>query len=201
MPMPRLFTAIDLPPDVKMRLSLLRAPLAGARWIPTDNLHVTLRFFGDMPGHLARDLQAELDDVSSEPFDLVIKGCGAFGGRQPTTLYVNVEPAPELMALARAHDRIARRLGLPDAQYTFHPHITLARLRNVSSMDVAHVLEAHARFTLPALPIDSFQLLSSKPNTGGGPYGLEGNYPFDIVTDGDWDEDEAAAAVRWDSRL
>ncbi|MFM2422873.1 MAG: 2,3-cyclic phosphodiesterase [Pseudomonadota bacterium] len=199
--MPRLFSAVQLPPEVAARLSLLRAPIDGARWVPVENLHLTLRFFGDVEGRMAREIAAELEDVAALPFELEISGCGAFGGRLPTTIFASLKPSAELLALQRAHERVARTLGLPREQHAFHPHITLARSRGTSPDAVARFLEAHGGFRLPAFTVDGFALLSSRPHTGGGPYAIEQSYPF-LSTDFDeTDEDQAAYAVAWDSRM
>jgi RNA 2',3'-cyclic 3'-phosphodiesterase len=205
--MPRLFTALSLPDDVRLRLSMLRSPIDGARWLPAEKLHVTLRFFGDVSGRVARDLMEEFDDVAAQPFQLSIKGTGAFGGRSPSVLYATVVPTPELVQLQKAHDRIARRLGLPAEVYPFHPHVTLARLRGASNLRVAEFLGAHGSFSLPPLTVSGFALMSSRPNIGGGPYVVEAQYPFrgvgygDEDDDADIDEDRAAEAIQWDSRL
>lgn len=200
--MPRLFTALELPPAVRTRLAMVRAPIPGARWIRPDNLHLTLRFFGDMPSPTARELMDELATVQSLPFDIEIKACGVFGGRQPSTLYAALAPCAELDALRRTHERIARRLGLPDDGHPFHPHITLARLRYAPSHSVAAFLEAYGTFRLPPIRIESFVVMSARPNTGGGPYAIEAHYAFEVIADDDWDDEEAAAtAIQWDSRF
>ena len=54
--MPRLFTAIEIPEATRVRLSLLRAPLSGARWVEPENMHITVRFAGDIDGRAADEL-------------------------------------------------------------------------------------------------------------------------------------------------
>ena len=72
--MPRLFTAIEIPETMRMRLSLLRAPIGGAKWVQPEDMHITLRFAGDIDGRMADDLASLLADVRIRPFSLSIAG-------------------------------------------------------------------------------------------------------------------------------
>src|SRR5207237_10698543 len=68
--MPRLFTGLEIPPDIAMSLSMLRGGLPGARWIDPANYHLTLRFIGDVDAALARDIALMLGQVKRRGFDL-----------------------------------------------------------------------------------------------------------------------------------
>ena len=81
--MPRLFTALEVPRDAALSLSLLRGGIPGARWIDVENYHLTLRFIGDVDGHLADEIAHGLDRVHRPSFDLLLSGVGAFGSRKP----------------------------------------------------------------------------------------------------------------------
>jgi 2'-5' RNA ligase len=110
--MPRLFTAIEIPEAIRVRLSLIRAPLGGAKWIEAENMHVTLRFAGDIDGRTADELVDFLADVRARPFPIAIREIGAFGGRDPRVLWAGVEGGEPLDALYRANERAARSAGL-----------------------------------------------------------------------------------------
>ena len=88
--MPRLFTAIEIPEAIRLRLSLLRAPLSGAKWIEAENMHITLRFAGDIDGRTADEFVDFLADVRARPFTVTIRDVGAFGGRDPRVLWAGV---------------------------------------------------------------------------------------------------------------
>src|SRR5262245_57574026 len=80
-PMPRLFTAIEIPEQTRLRLSLLRAPIGGAKWVQAEDMHITLRFAGDIDGRTADDFTNLLAETHVQPFTVSISGGGAFGGR------------------------------------------------------------------------------------------------------------------------
>ena len=142
--MPRLFTALEIPLAARTRLSLMRAPLNGAKWVDAENMHITLRFAGDIDGRTADELADQLADVTVRPFTVTIAGAGAFGGRDPRVLWAGVEMSPELDALYRANERAARAAGLEADPRGFKPHVTLARMRGVRQRSVAQFLGSTA---------------------------------------------------------
>lgn len=171
--MPRLFTGLEIPPEHRARLASLRSPLPGAKWVEADNLHITLRFAGDIGNGVAREFAEELAAIDVDCFDVKISGLGAFGGNDPKIVWAGVEAGPELATLARACERAARSAGLPPEQRTFKAHVTLARLRNSRAEVVAKYLERNARFALEPFRLERFVLFSSRPKVGGGPYAVE----------------------------
>ncbi|HZT48718.1 MAG TPA: RNA 2',3'-cyclic phosphodiesterase [Hyphomicrobiaceae bacterium] len=177
--MPRLFTAIEIPPSIRQRLSFLRAPLSGAKWIEPDDMHVTLRFAGDIDGRTADELASALGTIRSRPFTLAIAGLGAFGGREPKVLWAGVEAGEELDALWRANERAARAAGLEPEGRAFKAHVTLARMRGARQAAVARFLAENGGLRTEPFTVSSFVLLSARPGTGGGPYVVEAEYPLD----------------------
>jgi RNA 2',3'-cyclic 3'-phosphodiesterase len=176
--MTRLFTAIEVPRIVAMQLSLLRGGLQGARWIDPENYHLTLRFIGDIDGRTAGEIADALDRVYRPPFRLVLSGLDCFSGRSPHSLFMRVEPTPELTELQAEHERILQRLGLPPEGRRYTPHVTLARLRGTSAAEVALWLAMHGDVRVPGFDVDRFVLYSSRSSVGGGPYLVEEAYPL-----------------------
>jgi 2'-5' RNA ligase len=176
--MPRLFTALEIPRDAALSLSLLRGGLPGARWIDVENYHITLRFIGDIEGHLADEIANKLDRVHRPSFQLRLAGVGAFGSKKPHSIYAGVENSSELSALQGEIDRICQRLGVPSDPRKFTPHVTLARLRNTSPIDVAHYLSARGNFSAAPFKVGRFVLMSSRDSVGGGPYVIEEAWPL-----------------------
>lgn len=176
--MPRLFTALEIPRDASLSLSLLRGGLPGARWIDAENYHLTLRFIGDVEGHVADEVAGALDRVRRPAFDLSLSGVGAFGGRKPHIVYAGAAPSPELAALQAEIERICQRLGLPADARKFTPHVTLARLKNASPAEVAHYLSARGNFSAAPFRVGRFVLMSSRDSVGGGPYVVEEAWPL-----------------------
>ena len=171
--MPRLFTALEIPQDVTVSLSLLRGGLPAARWIDPENYHLTLRFIGDVEPRLADEIVAALDRIERSGFRLALSGLGAFGSKKPHSVHAQVAASPELNALQAEIDRACKRLGLPADQRKFVPHVTLARLKNAKPADVAHYLALRGGFRSRDFKAERFGLFSSRDSVGGGPYVLE----------------------------
>lgn len=177
--MPRLFSALPLPETLVDALMDLEAPLPGARWIAADNLHITLRFFGDVDPMTADALADGLAQVTGGPLEVQLRGVTAFGGRKPRTLHVEVATSSELTALQQAHEQAARSVGLAPEGRKYAPHITVARLNGTRADDVADFCEDCSGLTFPSFVAERVALLSARPNYGGGPYLQEASYPLD----------------------
>jgi 2'-5' RNA ligase len=174
--MPRLFTALDIPRDVGEQLALLRGGLPGARWIDPENYHVTLRFIGDIDDALGREIAALLDQVKRRSFEARFDGVSSFGGRKPRAVVAALAPQPALMELQAEHERIMQRVGLEPEGRKYSPHVTLARLRESSSRQVADYLAARGPLSFLSFAVSRFVLFSSRASVGGGPYVAEASY-------------------------
>jgi len=176
--MPRLFTGLEIPAQLAESLSLLRGGLRGARWIDRENYHVTLRFIGDVDDEIAREVAWSLGQVRRREFELQLDGLSSFGGRKPRAVVATVAPSPSVMELQAEHERLMQRVGLEPEGRKYTPHITLARLRDASSHDVAEYLSTRGGFRWPAFKVSRFVLFSSRASVGGGPYVVEAAYPL-----------------------
>lgn len=176
--MPRLFTALELPTEIRESLAMLRGGLPGARWIDPENYHITLRFIGDVDDIVARDVVETLDHIGRHGFELRIDGLSAFGGRKPRAVIATVPPLPALIELQAEHERRLRRVGLEAEGRKFTPHVTLARLRDSSNQQVADYLSGRGAFRSLPFHAGRFVLLSSRASVGGGPYVTEAEYPL-----------------------
>jgi RNA 2',3'-cyclic 3'-phosphodiesterase len=176
--MPRLFTALEIPPDIGEALSMLRGGLPGARWITPDNYHLTLRFIGDVDDTVAQEVASLLGRVRRGAFDLHFEGLISFGGRKPRAVVATVAPAQPLIEAQAEQERLMQRIGLEPEGRKYTPHVTLARLRESSSREVAEYLSAHGYFRSAPFRISRFVLFSSRNSVGGGPYVVEASYPF-----------------------
>ena len=167
--MPRLFTGLEVPTSLAHELAMLRGGLSGARWIDEANYHITLRFVGDIDHATARDIFFELRRVRRRAVPVALGELSFFGSDRPRSLIVKVQPGPEIMELQAEHERIMRRVGLPPETRKFTPHVTLARLHDASSRDVADYLSVRGYFPSRTFMADRFVLFSSRATTGGGP--------------------------------
>lgn len=177
----RIFAAIDLPDDIADRLMPLMKGVGGAKWRPCENLHLTLRFFGDVPEPVADDIDAALGEVSEAngPFELQLKGAGSFGGADPHALWIGARETPELKKLAADCERAARRAGLKPEPHKFSPHVTLAYLSNAALDRVMSFEQRLALFETPPFLVDRFALYSSQVRKSAPSlYRLEAEYPL-----------------------
>jgi len=173
----RLFTGLEIPPEIATRLTALQSGLEGARWIEAEDFHITLRFLGDIPEDLAADADDALTQIPFTPFDVEIEGVGAFGGPKPTSLYAGVKPGPELALLQARHESAMRRVGLAPETRNYLPHVTLARFNRIEPESVYRYIEAHNLFACPRFLVARTVLFSARPGKGGGPYVAERYYP------------------------
>jgi len=188
--MPRLFTAIEIPTDIALSLSMLRGGLPGARWIDPENYHITLRFIGDIDGRTADEIVAAFSRVERAPMQIRIRGLDAFGGNKPHSLFASIEPNAALAGLQGELERMMQRIGLKAEGRRYVPHVTLARLRGVKGTDVANYLSLRGNFSTQPFNVERFVLFSSKDSIGGGPYIAEEHYPLSRratpVAAGEW---------------
>jgi len=176
--MPRLFTGLEIPQSVAQSLAMMRGGLPGARWIDAENYHLTLRFIGDIDDALAREIAGVLARVHRRPFELRLDGLTSFGGRKPRAVVATAAPVAPLMELRAEHERLLQRLGLEPEGRKYTPHVTLARLRDSSSHQVADYLAARGHYRSTPFQVSRFALFSSRASVGGGPYIVEEAYPL-----------------------
>src|SRR5258708_35851322 len=120
----RLFVGIEFPPELKLRLSLLCTGIAGAKWVDAGNLHLTLRFIGEIDEGLAADVDEALARLRARRFTLQLAGTGVFGGNRPHALWVGVERDPALLQLRDKIELAFIGVGLEPDGRRFAPHVT-----------------------------------------------------------------------------
>ena len=176
--MPRLFTGLELPEPVAAAIALARGGVPGARWMEPEDYHITLRFVGDVDPRLAHDLGETLAEVRRPQVAVRFDGLSSFGGDRPRALVARIRPDPALVELQAEHERRCRRLGLEPETRKYAPHVTLARLRNVSARAVADYLASRGGLSVEGFSASRFVLYSSRDSVGGGPYVIEAAYPL-----------------------
>ena len=157
---------------------MLRGGLPGARWIDPENYHVTLRFIGDVDDNLAHEVDSVLSRIHRRGFELCVEGLASFGGRRPRALVAAVPALAALLDLQAEQERLMQRLGLEPEGRKFTPHVTLARLRDSSSHEVADYLSTRGPVFGSSFRVSRFVLFSSRSSVGGGPYVIEADYPL-----------------------
>jgi 2'-5' RNA ligase len=174
----RLFVALDLPDTLRERLAMLSwGGLPGARWVPEENYHVTLRFIGDVPPHRAEDVDDALAGLRARGFSLVLSGVGNFAkSGRATSLWVGVERVPQLDLLQGKIETALQRAGFEPERRRFAPHVTLARLDNVPETKLASYVAANNLFRADPVPIEHFTLFSSRLGKEQSVYTAEVEY-------------------------
>lgn len=160
----RLFVALDLPWELRQRVAMLAgAGIPGARWVPPENYHLTLRFIGEMPGFRAEEIDQALAGLKARGFALTLAGVGTFhkGGRN-VSLWVGAERNPSLDLLQSKIETALQRCGLEPERRRFTPHITLARLDNAPEAKLAAFVQANNLFRAEPVPVEHFTLFSSR---------------------------------------
>lgn len=175
--MHRLFVAIRPPRDIRELLLGLMGGVQNARWQDDEQLHLTLRFIGEVDGHRARDIAAALGSLHHQRFDIALSGVGSFERRGKGALWAGVSPPDELKALHKKVDQACLRAGVEPDKRVYHPHITLARLgRSTGPVDA--FVERWAGLSSPAFSIDSICLYESRLGSEGASYTIAERYPL-----------------------
>jgi RNA 2',3'-cyclic 3'-phosphodiesterase len=130
----RLFIALNLPDEERVRIREAAAPLREAdlpvRWIGHESYHLTLKFLGDVRSEMVPVVERVVGRVASSTraFPITVKGFGAFPTiRRPRVLWVGVEPTPALRCLKQDLEWGLASHGFERETRAFHPHITLGR--------------------------------------------------------------------------
>jgi len=175
--MPRLFIAFRPPAPVRDALIAMQDGVEGARWQDDDQLHLTLRYIGDVDGRTANDIAELLETVSARRFEIALCGVGSFDRKGRTdTLWAGVTPHEPLAALHRKLDNFLVRLGLQPEGRAYKPHITLARGR-MGLLD--GFLARHGGLTSEPFAVDHFALYESITGGEGSVYIEAARYHLD----------------------
>jgi 2'-5' RNA ligase len=180
--MPRLFVAIDLPPAQRDRIQSICSGLPGTRWTPAGQIHLTLRFIGEVDDSLFRQITDTLAKIRTEPLTLTIKGLGHFPPRRlPRVLWVGLEKNDRLLQLRNRIETALVRIGLEPEERKFAPHITIARFKNPSLNRFKDFMATNNLFELPPFPVNEFHIYSSKLTSKGAIHQLEASFPVETL--------------------
>ncbi|APZ99960.1 2'-5' RNA ligase [Sphingopyxis sp. QXT-31] len=174
----RLFVALRPPHSVRVALIAAMHGISGARWQDDDQLHLTLRFIGEVDRHRAEDVAAALGALHAAAVTARIAGVSLFEHQgRPHMVWAGVEPQAPLAALHRKVDQLLARVGVEPETRAFVPHITLARL-NRGSGPVAPFLALHSDLASPDFAFGHVTLYESEMGHGGSRYHPVARYPL-----------------------
>lgn len=171
----RFFVGLDLPPTLIATLVRLDLQVDSVRWLPAEQLHLTLAFFGEVAPEAEEKLLGKLRAIQFAKFFLPIVGLGTFPSRgDPKVIWIGVGRGhPHLFQLHKLVTDAGLAAGIEPDLRPWHPHITLARCRDVPRATIQRFLRAHAEDDFGLVPIDSFSLQSSRLTPAGSIYHRE----------------------------
>ena len=181
----RLFVALSISADVRERLTLLleefRQADAKPRWVNPANLHITLKFIGEMAPERLAPIRQALAAVPLPPALLLeLRGIGFFpNDRRPAVVWAGIKAPPELPALAGQIDQALSSCGIPPENRPFASHLTLARLKETRlSQPLRAVLEKSKDRSFGEMTAHEFLLVESALKTTGAEYTTLDSFPF-----------------------
>jgi 2'-5' RNA ligase len=179
----RTFIAVEIPPHVQITIQQKTEPLRKAigtslvRWVPAQNVHLTLKFLGDVSPASVDSLTQMLRTAAdtSPAFDMQISGLGSFPSlRRPRVLYIGIQAPAELEALYRGIESACARLGYESENRSFSPHLTLGRVKqDASAADQQRIRRAFEETKIDSLGtarVNSVHLYKSDLKPSGSVY-------------------------------
>ena len=165
----RLFAAIDLPPSTSGLLMELDPHLRGVRWVAAEQMHLTLGFFGNVTEDVDLKLREKISVIHFGAFFLPIASTGTFPPKgPPKIIWIGVGNGhPHLFQIHKRVQEAALSAGLEPDLRGWHPHVTLARCRDVSPQVLRKFLKSNADLDLGMIRVEAFHLYSSKLTPDG----------------------------------
>ena len=173
--MHRLFVAIRPPESIRDQLLDLMQGVPDLRWQSDDQLHLTLRFVGEVDRPVAEDLAAELERIRFDEFSLSLHGVGRFDQRRGGALWAGVAPKDQLKALSQKVERACQAAALPPERRAYHPHITLARWGRAVP-DLEAFIHRHGSLKSEPWLVNRFKLYESRLGRDGAHYEAVSEY-------------------------
>jgi 2'-5' RNA ligase len=181
----RLFVALEVPAAVRKKLSglvqSLRAIDSRPKWVRTDNLHLTLKFIGEVPEAKLATIRNSLAGVrSASAAELTFRGLGFFPDeKRPRVFWAGIEAKPNVRELAAEIEQRLEKQGIPREQRNFSPHLTLARFQPPGLPDkLRSAIAVHASEEFGSMRTNQFHLIESKLKPAGAEYTTLQSFPF-----------------------
>ena len=176
----RLFIAIDLPESIKYQVRSLCFGLNGVKWTRAEQMHLTIRFIGEVDGFRLDDIALELSKLRDRSLILYLKGVGFFPPTgDPKVLWAGLAHSDKLEKLYRKINRALMDIGLKSEHRNFAPHITLGRIRSSSINDLQDFFSRNAFFKTEEFSVEQYHLYSSRLTPGGAIHEKLASFPLD----------------------
>ena len=177
--MHRMFVALRPPIDIRRRLIDLMGGISAARWQDDDQLHITLRYIGEVDGRVAEDVASALAAVRAPPVSVMVEGVGVFADRHRPggAVWAGIRPLEAITRLHHKVDHALVRAGLGPERRAYLPHITLARLPRTAAPPNGF-LATQAGLVTDSFVIDHMLLFESHLSAAGATYDAVARYPL-----------------------
>lgn len=168
----RLFVAIPIPAFARERLAELHRELPQLSWISRENIHLTLKFIGEVEKETQAAVQKKLHEIQVKPFLLAVSGVGIFPDRgNPSVLWAGLGTAhPHLFQLHKQVNDLLFSIGIEPDRRIYRPHITLSRCKGTSRESLHPFLRKHTSFETAPFRVEMFHLLASELRPDGPRY-------------------------------
>ena len=176
--MHRLFVAVRPPEDIIDLLVDAMDDSPALRWVPPDNLHLTLRFIGEVQRPQAEDIARALGRIRADRFTVRLAGAGAFEQRGGGAVWAGLEPKAPVGALAAKVDRACQAAGCEPERRAFHPHVTIARYGRSAKRDAPSFVRRTVALASPPFEVTEFTLFESRLSRHGAHYDAVANFPL-----------------------
>lgn len=174
----RLFIAIDIPDDIRTLMCGMGGSIPGARAVPADQLHLTLKFLGDTDSGLLPDIREALASIDFAPFTIHLQRVGHFPPRgNPRVIWAGIEPLADVTRLRNAIEKSLAEIGIERDHRKFSAHVTLARLKNSPLNRVTQFLAGNSFFATPSFTVSEFLLYSSSLSARGAAHSVLAAFP------------------------
>lgn len=175
--MHRLFVGIRPPASVRDQLLDLMDGIANVRWQSDEQLHLTLRFIGEVERHQAEDVAVALSRIHQTPFEIALHGVGSFATRGKGMAWAGIKPHDTLKLLHKKVDQACRMVGIAPDERAYHPHITIARFGRASGASEPF-LQHWAGLSSKPFRVDDMRLYESQLGSEGASYTTIARYAF-----------------------
>ena len=176
--MHRLFVAIRPPEPIRDLLIDVMDDSADFRWQDEEQLHLTLRFIGEVERPVANDLAGALGGIRAQSFAIRLNGVGRFEQRNSGALWAGIEPKEPVAALAAKVERVCASVGLEPERRAYHPHITLARWKGRRTRELESFLTRKRGLVSDPFDVDCFTLVESRLSRHGAHYEEVASFPL-----------------------
>ena len=172
----RLFIALTLPDTVLDSLESLQTGLPDVRWTPASQMHVTLKFLGDVADQTAEEMAHAIQEIQQPPLELRLAGLGHFPQKKAfPVLWAGLEPEETLLGLHAKVESFCGQRGLARDKRRFLPHITLGRMKRNHPRRLREYLELHHELRSAPFLCDHLALFSSQLSPSGAHHEVLGS--------------------------